>query len=120
MPEWRLSLCRRQILEGRRVAQWEQETAQNELSSVQALVSTGVDISTFRATLSASSSHRIKHIVEAHDAVSRRTARMGRDRGGVSCLITIPSAGKVGCCAFLSYRQSGTVFEADFIHYLIR
>src|ERR1700674_3060636 len=36
MPDWRLSLRRRQILEGTRVAQWEQKSAQDELSSVQA------------------------------------------------------------------------------------
>jgi len=41
------------------------------------MVSTGVDISTFRQTLSAFSLHRIKHIVEGHDAASRRTAADG-------------------------------------------
>jgi hypothetical protein len=64
MPEWRLSLRRRQILEGTRVAQWEQKTAQNELSSVQAHWFDRCRDFDISCDVFASSVHRSEHIVE--------------------------------------------------------
>jgi hypothetical protein len=42
------------------------------------MVSTGVDISTFRQTLSAASSHRIKHIVHISRITTLRRGELGR------------------------------------------
>jgi hypothetical protein len=77
MPEFRLSYATVKYLREGGLLNGSRSLRKMNCRRLGALVSTGVEISTFRVTFSASSLHRIKHIVEDHDAVSRRTARMG-------------------------------------------